>query len=63
MSKEETGGNFKTVIHFQGTCDTVTFDVYMVEMSVRASNVLPWQVLGNNMLVNMGSVTYVEVIG
>lgn len=63
MSKEETGGKVKTVIHFQGTSDTVTVDVDMVEMAVRASNVLPWQVLGNNTLVNMGSVTYVEVIG
>ena len=53
----------KTVIHFQGTSDTVTVDVDMVEMAMRDSNVLPWQVFGNNTLVNMGSVTYVEVIG
>lgn len=32
-------------------------------MAMRNSNVLPWQVFGNNTLVNMGSVTYVEVIG
>jgi hypothetical protein len=63
MSKEEAGGKVKTVIHFQGTSDTVTVDVDMVEMAMRDSNVLPWQVFGNNTLVNMGSVTYVEVIG
>lgn len=51
------------MIHFQGTSDTVTVDVDMVEMAMRNSNVLPWQVFGNNTLVNMGSVTYVEVIG
>lgn len=63
MSKGEPDGKVKTVIHFQGTSDTVTVDVDMVEMALRDSNVLPWQVFGNNMIVNMGSVTYVEVIG
>ena len=63
MSKEEAVEKVKTEIHFQGTSDIVTVDVDMVEMAMRDSNVSTWQVFGNNMLVNMGNVTFAEVIG
>lgn len=63
MSKEEANGKVKTVINFQGTSDTVTVGADVVGILLRESNVLPWQIFGDDMLVNMGSVTYVEVIG
>lgn len=62
MSKEEVA-KAKTIIHFQGTSNTVTVGVDMVEILSREPTILQWQLLGDDMLVNMDSVTYVEVIG
>lgn len=63
MSKEEADGKVKTVIHFQGTSDTVTVGADVVGVLFQESTILPWQKFGDNMLVNMGSVTYMEVNG